>query len=633
MVSPPPKPTPGDRLRDWIQETASLFAEPFGGFLGGTLASALETFFTNLEPGVIDQVQEILTGVKDIEGFPEEYKRFIDKSLGQGNVWVNVSGWVLSLVGVIFALFALGGPPGRLLNQRQEYALRTHRLDPLSAVNLWRRDPEKYEEVFYDLKEQGWSDDRIEALKFVTQFMPTPQDLVTWQAREVFEPGMIRKYGLDDEFETLDLSLFAKVGVTKEQALNYWRAHWEHASWNQVVEMLRRGLITEEDVYEWFKVVEIVPYWRELLIAISWEVPTRVDVRRFWDMRTIDETRLRQIYTAMGYHNQDLEDYVLWTKIYVDFPDLMTRFKNGWLTLDEVRQELIRLGMSEDRAEELIQTKVKAEASEKLAKDRDLTMSQIVKGVKKSVITRVEGAQLLMDMGYDEAEALFILAIEIPVDEEVAEVTKRELTKSDILNGLKNALITEQEALAKLLELRYTADDAQFILNIYKATVSPPEEERGRQASKADITKAVKNGLITAEDGYLMLIDIGFEPSAAEFILMVQAETSPFSPQSFEEFKELTGQWRNIVMPTSLTTPEEVKDAADALVQITKEIESIEEAIKLEKANLVGEEPLPEEVTAKLTELEVTLHRAQSERQRLQQEYDRVVAVWKHQEG
>ncbi|GAJ12607.1 unnamed protein product, partial [marine sediment metagenome] len=79
------------------------------------------------------------------------------------------------------------------------------------------------------------------------------------------------------------------------------------------------------------------PWVREDLFKLFRAVPTRVDVRRFWDMRTIDEPRLRDIYQAQGYWEEDLEDYVMWTKVYVDFPDLMARYKNGWINLEDVK--------------------------------------------------------------------------------------------------------------------------------------------------------------------------------------------------------------------------------------------------------------------------------------------------------
>jgi len=291
------------------------------------------------------------------------------------------------------------------------------RLDPTSVITAWRRDRAKYEKLFQDLKDSGWTEDRIETLKFVTQYYPSPQDLITWQAREVFEPEMIARYGLDDEFEAIDKEPFYKAGMTDEQTLNYWRAHWEHASWTQVVEMLHRGQLTESEVWDWFRVIEIPPFWRQKLINVSWNVPTRVDVRRWWEMGTIDEARLREIYLALGYHDKDLDDYVIWTKIYVAFPDLIARFKNGWITEDDVRSELATLGMPSERIEEVMQTKVKPEKPAQVEEDRKATATEIMKGVKKELISWDEGIEMLGDLGYDAETAEFKLNVYLGVSE------------------------------------------------------------------------------------------------------------------------------------------------------------------------------------------------------------------------
>ncbi len=343
-------------------------------------------------------------------GLPSKISSWVSK---KGYEEVSILG---GIVGAPMGFFPMlmdyySGGEGDKIRKTMARYFETFRLDPNLVVQLWRRafpNEEDKEKWFADLKDTGWNEERIEALKELAFILPTPQDLVTWQAREVFEPDAIEKYGLDDEFEKLDLSLFAKVGISEENAKNYWRAHWQHASWLQMVEMRRRGWVTDYDIWEWFRLVEIPPFWREKLMALVWEVPTRVDVRRFWDMGTIDEERLRTIYQAQGYHNQDLEDYVLWTKVYVALPDLVSRYKNGYIPLETVMSELITLGMSKDRATELMETKVKkVYAPERVATERNLTVTDIIMSIKKGNITREEGVSMIMELGYGSFEAEF----------------------------------------------------------------------------------------------------------------------------------------------------------------------------------------------------------------------------------
>ena len=621
---------PADRLRGWIESLSEAWKDRVWGWLRawavGSITDALEDI-TPEQKAALDIASKRIIDDPDI---PADLKALFETAGMKGNPLLNfvkywiMGYWLIELIGKMVA------PEGTKIGFARQRQFEPYRLDPISLITAWRRDPEAYEKYFGDLKDQGWSDDRIEALKFFTLFMPSAQDLVNWQAKEVFEPDMIAKYGLDDEFEGLDLTLFGKIGVTEEQARNFWRAHWEHPELRTIIEMLRRTDFTEADMAAWFRLVEIPPYWRDKLIQISYEVPTRVDVRRWWDMRTIDEARLREIYAHQGYHGKDLDDYVLWTKVYVAFPDLIARWKNGWISIDEVRAELIGYGMPAQRVEELLETKFKSTEGDRVTGERDVTKTDIIKGVKKAVITRGEGMELLMDLGYDEDEADYILTINIPIDEEDVAVNQRDLTKTDILKGLKAAIITEDEALERLKEIRYSQLDAEFLLKIYRALVEPPTEPRAREASKADIVLAVKKGLITPEDGYLMLQDIGFTPEAAQFILVVKAEVSPFSPMSYQEFKDTTGKWRKAAGMTSETITEQIRQAAGEVVKLTKDLEILQTLVREEEAKLVKEEVLPAETTARRDELRVALHRAESTLFTAQSHYNALVAEWRH---
>ena len=620
----------GTRFADWIGAKFLVWKASISAFILTLLGPIGQVFWNIFRSQLEGQAKDNLKTIYDDPNTPPEMKALLDEAIKSVNPGGEVVAWMLTILGTVVAVLHLGGPQGRNLTYFQDRKLMSYRLDPLSILTAWRRFPGKYDALLSDLDDGGISPERQELLKDITLFYPNPQDLIRWQAREVFEPAMIERYGLDDEFGGIEKEPFYKAGMTDEQILNYWRAHWEHASWNQVVEMLHRGLMTEDDLRDWFRLVEIPPFWRDKLIASSWNIPTRVDVRRFWDMRTIDEARLREIYTALGYHGADLNDYVLWTKIYTDFPNLLARYKNGWITLDRVKDELIAMGMSAERADTMIEEKIKKEAPERVATERDLTKTDIINGVKKNVITRLEAAELLVDMGYSNDEAIYLLDVNIPTDNVTSVKTARELTKSDVLAGLKAGVITELDALNKLMELRYSAVDAEFLLKIYKAAAKPPAELTQREASKADIVTAVKKGLITQEAGFMMLIDIGFADEAALFILSVATEESPFSPVTYDEFKDRTQKYRLAVGLEGKPMTEEIKKSAADVVRLTAEVAALTRSIQEEQRGLMNQEVLPPEVTQRLHALEVARNRGISELERVKAEYERQVAEWRH---
>lgn len=717
--------TPGERLADWWSKVQVTF---------------LNLFLVGINPVANLIVKVYATRIRDDPNSTPDQKAYMTQILEGGDVTKTIGSWIMAMLGVIPSLMGSGRPQGRVMEYEQDRKFTSFRLDPISTITAWRRDPEKYAHLFDDLRDLGWDEDRIEALKFFTLFYPSPMDLVHWQAREVFEPKMIEKYGLRDELGELRREDFYKAGMTDEQIDNYWMAHWEHPELRTIIEMLRRTGFTEEDMRAWFRLVEIPPYWRDKLIEISYEIPTRVDVRRWWDMRTIDEGRLREIYAFQGYHGKDLDDYVLWTKVYVAFPDLIARWKNGWITLDEVKSELTGYGMPADRLEELIQTKIKTVGPERVEGERDLTKTDIYKGVKTGALTRGEAAELLMDLGFDTEEAEYLLTINIPTDEEDVVIKERELTKSDIKAAVKEELLTPLQAVDRLVALRYSLADSQFLVSIferlipiakiepqreltkgdiakglskgilapgearnmllelryseedadYLISINMPSEEaieeeqkrqlaktdirsafrvelitadeaisrlegigyspddaqflvsiylaiaelvpitKPREASKADIVEAVKRGLLTAQEGYMMLIDLDFTPEAAAFILEVRAEVSPFSPINFAEFKDLTQKYRRAAGMGVVYMTEEIKKAAEVVITLTSDVKVLTRSIEEEKRGLILGEPIPEAATKRLKTLQVKRNRAIAKLEQAKTEYNRQVAEWKH---
>lgn len=618
------------RIHDTIEAWVVEWRDRLRGWMSSWVEIGAERLMDAMEPELRAEIKPSLLRLREIPGMPDDFKDLIDKTLAEPG-FIHFAAILPYLVGIMIG-FGMGAaaPASRIASFQVENLVHSHRLDAMSVITAWRRDPEAYEHLFQDLKDQGWTEERIEALKFLTLFIPTADEQTLWLAREVFEPEMVTKYGLDDELPVYGETDFSKVGVDPEQMKNKWRAHWEHASWMQVVEMLHRGLLTEADVWEWFRLVEIPPFWRQLLIDTAYTWPTRVDVRRWWDMRTIDEPELRRLYSGMGYRGVNLDNYVIWTKVYVAFPDLMARWSKGWITIDEVRAELTALGMPAERLEEFIQMKVKAEQPERTATERDVTKTDIIKGVRQGVITRGEGVEFLQDLGYDYDEAVYILEINIPVDQEEVVVAARKISKADILKGLKAEVITSTEALTKLMELRYSSSDAALLLKIYEDQVEPPVEPKQREASKADIVLGVTKGLIDQYEGYMMLLDLDFTPEAADFILMVKTEESPFSPINYQEFKDLTHKYRLAIGREARPMTEELKTAADEVVKLTGEVEALERSVAAEKRKLIKDEVVPEAATKKLTALETKLHRAQSELARVKTEYNIQLAEWRH---
>lgn len=580
--------TPASRFSGWIDTLSKLWSDRLGNWLGRFIGAGIIGFADILGKKFSKPLKPFIDNLIETGKVPPELRPLLDELL-------NPSGEIAGLIGTSASNALVSGSIGKIIdaallplayainsktrnviitpNQMLETYLRgdidketlykamaQHGYDKEAIdywlkllevlfntdklVELWRRGIFSSTQFEEELKKLGWTPERIKAIKDSATVLPGASDIIRFAVKEAYTPEIAEKFGQYQDFPDKAMIDATKIGLDKDLFSKFWAAHWDLPGVSQAFEMFHRNVITKEELTLLLRALDIMPFWRDKLTQIAYEPYTRVDARRMWDLGVLNDAELKRSYLDIGYDDKHADTMTLWTKIFQTFPDLIARYKNSYINLDDVHNELIALGMTEERAKFLIETKVKPEAASRVTKERDLTKAEIMKGLKKGVIQRTEATEFLTDMGYDEDEAKFILAINVPEEETTPVLTLKELTKSDIISALKKALITPEDALARLIKLRYTSDDAQFIVNLALATITPPPELRDRELTKAEITKGVKIGVITAEEGYIMLQDIGYEAWEAAYILAISVPATTGSPDSYSEFKKLTQTWR-----------------------------------------------------------------------------------------
>ena len=406
--------------------------------------------------------------------------------------------------------------------------------------------------------------------------IPGASDNVLFALREVWDP--VRRVELLAETPGQKYyDRLAQNGFAGEIADDYWASHWVLPSVGQLNEMLHRRIINSDTWWRFVKYNDFDPTVRPWLKAISYNPYTRVDTRRMWDLRLLTEAELKSNYLDLGYDEEHAEKMTIWTKVYVLAVELRARFNKGWITEAEVRTALTDAGMPVERVSEYMEKILKADKAERVAAERDLTKTDITRSVKKGLLTKDEGVERLMEFGYDEDEAAFI--IDSTVSEGISEEIEkdRELSKADIIKGVALGYFTEIQGLEMLMKLGYDNTEAQYIIDIRVPAKAPEKLAPERDLTKAEIVKGVKKEIITWDQGKTMLMDLGYDDYESDFVLAINVEALAGSPETWSEMQDIVNKGRKVQHLPVKEIPSGIKDIEDKLKEYTQErIEAVE---------------------------------------------------------
>lgn len=138
--------------------------------------------------------------------------------------------------------------------------------------------------------------------------IPGMTDLVRMEVREVWR-SEFRAEQLEEK-PSDDFKRYAAFqGFSGEHADSYWAAHWELPTTHQAYEMFHRlrpgrdptGLtFTRDDLYKLMRRRDILKRYRDSLIAIAYEVPTRREIRMMVDAGTLSRDDAEEMYLDRG---------------------------------------------------------------------------------------------------------------------------------------------------------------------------------------------------------------------------------------------------------------------------------------------------------------------------------------------
>ncbi|GAJ02577.1 unnamed protein product, partial [marine sediment metagenome] len=239
--------TAGERFQGWIGGAASFFADRARNWMASWLLKGVEDTFEDLETKPRETLTKILDELIASPDTPDTIKPTLEKIRAHKSpAWLTT---ILIMVGgmLLATVFSQFTPTIGGIRYAAERLAKLHRLDPAEVIAAWRRDPEKYEKYFEDLKDQGWDDDRIEALKFYTLLRLDPLTITLLYRRNPEEYEKLwqdlKDQGWDDEridaYKELvniipplsDMVRFADFGSFDPEIIELWREFYDAPDW------------------------------------------------------------------------------------------------------------------------------------------------------------------------------------------------------------------------------------------------------------------------------------------------------------------------------------------------------------------------------------------------------------------
>ncbi len=327
-------------------------------------------------------------------------------------------------------------------------------LDGRDYVTAWRRKHITDVELQVQLEMLHYSPDDIERIKLVTEFYPSPIDLVRFAVREVYKTEQVVKYGMDKDADPEYFAAAEKAGLPEDRAMDFWKAHWMLPSVQQAFEMMHRGEITQAELLDLLRALDVMPYWRDKLTAIAYHPYTRVDVRRMHKLGVLSEDELLEAYMDLGFDKEKAGNMVRFTLEY----------------------------NSDDTT--------------------GITRAAVTKAYKEGIVSEADLSAFLTDIGYTEAVVTFWVRM---ADHEIAqeEIAER---KADLSLRYRLGAITKQQFATAL---GVGGVSSGYVETAVKA-LDRQEAQKLKMPTKADLSDWLEMGIIDADIYTGQMIALGY---------------------------------------------------------------------------------------------------------------------------
>ena len=200
----------------------------------------------------------------------------------------------------------------------------------------------------------GFTDIELKNQGKLTEYYPSTSDLVSFAVREAFESDeKLFIHGLNAIPKPFS-EYGKKIGLDESWIKKFWHSHWRLLGVDQILEAFHRGFIQRNVLLDYLRRLDYTERDRETILSMSYNLLTRVDVRRIFQNGLMSSQEVFDYYGTLGFSEKDK---TLMTSLakqvrFIDMKDLrklyIDEFEAGLSTESEVKENLRSTGLDVD---------------------------------------------------------------------------------------------------------------------------------------------------------------------------------------------------------------------------------------------------------------------------------------------
>jgi len=369
--------------------------------------------------------------------------------------------------------------------------------------------------------------------------IPPIQDVIKFTVREVYDPARRREL-LSVPTPSEAYKFAVKHGFSNSIMDDYWASHWILPSIGELNTMLHRRKIDDATWARYMTLNDyepmMIPRYKEIIY-----IPySRVDTRRMYDTGALSEAQVNDNYLDLGYdveHAKNMTDFAIQA---VEIPKLKARYKNGYLTAEQLKAELIKIRVKPERLESILQSTIREEKNPYPTSD--------ARGMYDFLLlSDAELYQNYRDQGFDDVKA-----------RRMTDWSRILISVNNLKERFTKGWMNAETFVSELMKLGIPVVRARLFVEEVSSAAKPARVAPERDLTKAEIIKGVKKGILTLAQGVELLVGMGYDEFEATYILAINLSAAAGSPESYEEFKNLVEQYKKAVTGGGKPLPAEV---------------------------------------------------------------------------